>query len=71
MLTLADGTFFPLGCHAIPRGRASVPAGLAPEALEECVVPQGFFTASSLHEAFVSASLGSVSASLGGVVRMC
>jgi hypothetical protein len=37
MLTLADGTFFPPDCYAIPWGRASRPAGLAPKALEECV----------------------------------
>jgi hypothetical protein len=37
MLMLADGTFFPPGCCAIPWGRASGPTGLAPEALEECV----------------------------------
>jgi hypothetical protein len=37
MLMLADGTFFPPDCCAIPWGRASGPAGLAPEALEECV----------------------------------
>jgi hypothetical protein len=36
-LTLADGTFFHPGCCAIPWGCASGPAGLAPEALEECV----------------------------------
>jgi hypothetical protein len=35
MLTLADGTFFPLVTGAIPWGRASGPAGLAPEALQE------------------------------------
>jgi hypothetical protein len=35
MLTLADGTFFPLVAGAIPWGRASGPAGLAPEALQE------------------------------------
>jgi hypothetical protein len=41
---LVDGTFFPLGCCAIPWGRASVPTGLAPEALEECVYSfKGFF----------------------------
>jgi hypothetical protein len=33
MLTLADGTFFPPVAGAIPWGRASGPAGLAPEAL--------------------------------------
>jgi hypothetical protein len=35
MLTPADGTFFPLVAGAIPRGHASGPAGLAPEALQE------------------------------------
>jgi hypothetical protein len=35
MLTLADGTFFPLVVDAISWGRASGPAGLAPEALQE------------------------------------
>jgi hypothetical protein len=35
MLTLADGTFFPLVADASPWGRASGPAGLAPEALRE------------------------------------
>jgi hypothetical protein len=35
MLTLADGTFSPLTAGAIPWGRASRPAGLAPEALQE------------------------------------
>jgi hypothetical protein len=43
MLTLTDGTLFPPGCRAIPWGRASGPAGLAPKALEECVLLQGFF----------------------------
>jgi hypothetical protein len=36
MLTLADGTFSPLVASAILWGRASGPAGLAPEALQEC-----------------------------------
>jgi hypothetical protein len=35
MLTLADGTFFPLATGAILWGHASGPAGLAPEALQE------------------------------------
>jgi hypothetical protein len=35
-LVLPDGTFFPPGCCAVPLGRASAPAGVAPEALEEC-----------------------------------
>jgi hypothetical protein len=34
-LTLADGTFFSHGCCAVPWGRASAPAGVAPEALHE------------------------------------
>jgi hypothetical protein len=36
MLTSADGTSFLPDCSAIPWGRASGPAGLAPEALREC-----------------------------------
>jgi hypothetical protein len=72
MLTLADGTFFPLGCCAIPWGRASGPVGLAPEALEECVYSSKVFSAaSSLCEVFISAGLGGVSAGLGGTIRMC
>jgi hypothetical protein len=35
MLTLADGTFSPLVAGAVPWGRASGPAGLALEALQE------------------------------------
>jgi hypothetical protein len=42
MLVLADGTFFPPGCYAIPWGRAGGPAGLAPEALRSVVLLQGF-----------------------------
>jgi hypothetical protein len=34
-LALADETFFPPGCCVVPWGRASAPAGVAPEALEE------------------------------------
>jgi hypothetical protein len=65
MLTLADGTFFPPGCCAIPWGRASGPAGLAPEALEECVYSfKVFYAASSSCEVFISAGLG-------GAIRMC
>jgi hypothetical protein len=48
MLTLADGTFFPLVAGAIPWCRASGPAGLAPEALQErgCAY-KGFYTGSA------------------------
>jgi hypothetical protein len=35
MLTLTDGTFFPLVANAVPGGRVNGPAGLAPEALQE------------------------------------
>jgi hypothetical protein len=48
MLVLADGTFFPPGCYAIPWGRAGGPAGLAPEALEECGTPSRFYSQRSL-----------------------
>jgi hypothetical protein len=34
-LMLADGTFFPHGCYAVPAGCASAPAGVAPEAFQE------------------------------------
>jgi hypothetical protein len=44
MLVVADGTFFPPGCCAIPWGRAGGPAGLAPEALEECDSPPRFYS---------------------------
>jgi hypothetical protein len=72
MLTLADGTFFPPGCCAIPWGCASGPAGLAPEALDECVYSfKVSSVASSSCEVFISSSLGGVSAGLGGAIRMC
>jgi hypothetical protein len=45
MQMLADGTFSPLVADAIPWGRASGPAGLAPEALQECGCScKGFYT---------------------------
>jgi hypothetical protein len=48
MLTLADGTFSPLVAGAIPWGRASGPAGLAPDALQERGCPcKGFYTRST------------------------
>jgi hypothetical protein len=34
-LMLADGTFFPPGCCAVPWGRSSAPTSVAPEALHE------------------------------------
>jgi hypothetical protein len=48
MLALADGTFFPPCCYAIPWGRAGRPAGLAPEALQECGTPPRFYSHCSL-----------------------
>jgi hypothetical protein len=71
MLTLANGTFFPPGCCAIPWGRASRPAGLAPEALECVYSFKVFSVASSLCEVFISTGLGVVSAGLSGAIRMC
>jgi hypothetical protein len=72
MLMLTDGTLFPSGCRTIPWGRASGPASLAPEALEECVYSfKVFSTVLSSCEAFVSVGLGDVSAGLDGAIRMC
>jgi hypothetical protein len=70
MLTSADGTFFPPGRYAIPWGRASGPAGLAPEALQEprcsCKV---FSQDLPVCEVLVSADIGNILAGLGGAVR--
>jgi hypothetical protein len=69
-LTLADRTFFPPGCCVVPWGRASGPAGLAPEALEECIYSFNVFPQhSSLCEVLVPAGIGDVSAGLGGSMR--
>jgi hypothetical protein len=47
-LMLADGMFFPPGCCAVPWGRASAPAGVAPRSLAEAwVLLQGFFAESA------------------------
>jgi hypothetical protein len=71
-LTLADGTFFPPGCRAIPWGRASGPTGLAPEALEECGYSFKVFSQRpSLCEVLVSADITDISAGLGGAMRTC
>jgi hypothetical protein len=70
-LTLADGTFFSPGCCAVPWGRANTPAGVAPEALQECGCSCKFFHSVLLVcEVLVSASIGGVSAGLGGAIRM-
>jgi hypothetical protein len=69
-LTLADGMFFPPGRCAVPWGRASAPAGVAPEALQErgcsCKV---FLQCLLVCEVLVSAGISDVSAGLGGAVR--
>jgi hypothetical protein len=70
MLTSADGTFFPPGCCDIPWGRASGPAGLAPEALQErgcsCKV---FSQDLPVCEVLVSADISNIPVSLGGAMR--
>jgi hypothetical protein len=43
MLKPTDRTLFPLVANAIPWGRVSGPAGLAPEALQERGCSAGFF----------------------------
>jgi hypothetical protein len=71
MLTLADGTFFPLVAGSIPWGRASRPVGLAPEALQErgysCKV---FSQDLPVCGVLVSAGIGNIPAGLGGAMRM-
>jgi hypothetical protein len=60
-LMLADGTLFLPGCCAVPWGRVSAPAGVAPEALQNLAVC----------EVLVSAGVGNVSASLDGAMHTC
>jgi hypothetical protein len=72
MLTLADGTFFPLGRCAIPWGRASGPARLAPEALQERGCSRKVFSQDlPMCEVLVSAGIGNIPAGLGGAMRTC
>jgi hypothetical protein len=69
-LMLADGTFFPPGCGAVPWGRASAPAGVAPEALQDRGCSCKVFSQHLLVcKASVLAGIGSVSAGLGGAIR--
>jgi hypothetical protein len=69
-LMLVDGTFFPPGCCAVPWGRTSAPAGVAPEALQErgcsCKV---FSQSPPVCEVLVSAGVSNISAGLGGAMR--
>jgi hypothetical protein len=70
-LMLADGTFFPPRCCAVPWGRASAPAGVAPEALQERGCSCKVFSQSlPVCEVLVSAGVGNISAGLGGAMRM-
>jgi hypothetical protein len=67
----ADGTFFPPGCCVVPWGRASTPAGVAPEALQErgcsCKV---FSQCLPVCEVLVSAGISNISAGLDGAMHM-
>jgi hypothetical protein len=69
-LTLTNGTFSLPSCYAVPWGRASALAGVAPEALQErgcsCKV---FSQRLSVCELLVSIGIDSVSAGLGGAMR--
>jgi hypothetical protein len=72
MLSLVDGTFFPPDCCAIPWGRASGPAGLAPEALQERGCSCKVFSQSlPVCEVLVSAGIDNIPAVLGGAMRTC
>jgi hypothetical protein len=69
-LTLADGTFFPLVADAIPWGRASGPASLAPEALQERGCSwKGFYKGFTGVRVLVSTDIGNIPAGLGGAAR--
>jgi hypothetical protein len=68
---LADGTLFLPGCCAFPWGRASAPAGVAPEALQKFGCSSKVFSQRlSVCEVSVLAGINSVSAGLGGAIRM-
>jgi hypothetical protein len=67
MLTSADGTFFPPGCYATSWGRASGPAGLAPEALQERGCSYKVFSwGMPVCGVLVSAGISNIPAGLGG-----
>jgi hypothetical protein len=71
-LVLSDVTFFPPGCCVVLWERASTPAGVAPEALEECEFScMVFHSVLLVCEVFVSAGFGNISAGLGGAMRTC
>jgi hypothetical protein len=70
MLTLADGTFFPLVASAIPWGRASGHTSLAPKALQErgcsCKV---FSQDLPVCGVLILAGIGNIPAGHGGATR--
>jgi hypothetical protein len=70
-LVLFDGTFFPTGRRGVPWRHASAPAGVAPEALEECLHScKVFCVERPVRVAFVSAGLGIISAGLGNATHV-
>jgi hypothetical protein len=69
-LMLADGTFFPPGCYDVLWGRASAPASVAPEALQERGCSCKVFSQSlPVCEVLVSAGIDNISAGLGGAMH--
>jgi hypothetical protein len=70
MLTLADGTFFPLVAGAVLWCRTSGLAGLAPEALQErgCSY-KVFLQVLPVCGVLVSAGIGNIPAGLCGATR--
>jgi hypothetical protein len=70
MLMLADGMFFPLVADAIPWGRASEPAGLAPKPCRSMGAPARVFTQDlPACGVLVSVGIGNIPAGLGGATR--
>jgi hypothetical protein len=70
-LVLPDGTFFPPCCCAIPWGRASAPASVAPKPWRSVHTPARFFhSVVPACEVSVSVGFGDISASLGGAMRI-
>jgi hypothetical protein len=62
--------FFRPGCHVIPWGRASAPAGVAPKPWRSAGSRARFFDAElPAREASVSAGIGNISAGLDDLTR--
>jgi hypothetical protein len=69
-MVLPDGIFFPSGRRDVPWGHARGPAGVAPEALEECVHScKVFCIERPVREAFVLAGFDIISAGLGNATH--